>query len=378
MRRKRMTDKASNETIAHLVEGELAAILLDWWDEDHRDLPWRRNKSGYRVWIAEVMLQQTQIATVIPYYERWMARFPTVAAVAAAPLDQILKVWQGLGYYSRARNIHRAAKQIEELHNGLVPDNVLALTELPGIGRYTAGAIASIAYEKQVPVLDGNVIRVLSRLIDLPDDVTQTTVRSRLWQIAAALVPPDRAGDYNQALMELGQRICLGPTPRCSNCPANHLCLARRNGTQYERPVRPPRKRTPHVDVVAGVIWRDQPAAERHFLIARRPLDGMLGGLWEFPGGKLEDGEAPQAALQREILEELAIDIEVGQRLTTIKHAYTHFRITLDVYHARLADGVPQNIGVVDHEWVTLDNIDRYPFAVTDLKIIMQLRKLFA
>lgn len=349
---------------------ELDPRLLAWWDEGHAAHPWRLQPDPYAVWIAEVMLQQTQIATVIPYFERWMARFPDVRALAEAPLDDVLKLWEGLGYYSRARNLHRAAQQIVAEHGGVLPGDLEALRGLPGIGPYTAGAIASIAFGQPVPVLDGNVIRVLSRLVDLEADVTATATKKRLWELAAALVPAARPGDYNQALMELGQRICVPAAPACHRCPVASLCLARAQGTQLERPVRPPRRNTPHFDVVAGVIYRDDGA----FLIARRPPEGLLGGLWEFPGGKQEAGESLPEALQREIGEELGIDIAVGAALGRIKHAYTHFRITLHAFEARHVSGEPQDIAVDAHVWVTLDDLDDYAFAVTDRKIIELLR----
>ncbi len=355
---------------------EIGAPLLDWWDRGHADLPWRRTKDAYAVWVAEVMLQQTQIATVIPYYERWMTRFPTVEALAAAPLDDVLKLWEGLGYYSRARHLHAAARQLVAEHDGRLPPTTAKLMKLPGIGRYTAGAIASIAYGIATPILDGNVIRVLSRLYDVTEDVTQPRTRNRLWALAGALVPAARPGDFNEALMELGQRICTPQAPRCLICPLNNVCLARRRGTQLERPVRPPRKRTPHYDVVAAVIWRDgAPAPDGRFLIAQRPHDGMLGGLWEFPGGKVEPGETLPDALRREIREELALDVEPGPFLIDIAHAYTHFRITLHAFHAALRGGEPQHLGVADHAWVTLSDLERYAFAVTDRKIIAQLRR---
>jgi A/G-specific adenine glycosylase len=219
-------------------------------------------------------------------------------------------------------------------------------------------------------VLDGNVIRVLSRLVDLEADVTETATKKELWRLAASLVPEARPGDYNQALMELGQRICVPAAPACHRCPLADLCLARARGTQLERPVRPPRRNTPHYDVVAGVIYRHDGA----FLIARRPPQGLLGGLWEFPGGKQEEGESLPEALRREIQEELAIDIAVGQPLGAIKHAYTHFRITLHAFLAHHIAGEPQHIGVDGHAWVTLDDLDAYAFAVTDRKIIDTLR----
>lgn len=352
----------------------IVAHLLAWWDRGHADLPWRRSRDPYAIWIAEVMLQQTQIATVIPYYARWMVRFPTVHALASAPLADVLKQWEGLGYYSRARHLHTAAQTVVAEYNGRLPETVAELRRLKGIGPYTAGAIASIAFGRPAPILDGNVTRVLSRLFDLSDDVTQTATKKELWQLAAALVPPERPGDFNQALMELGQTICITGAPLCHECPLAAHCLARARGTQLERPVRPPRPNTPHYDVVAGVIWRE----DGRFLIAQRPLMGLLGGLWEFPGGKQEQGETLAEALEREIAEELAIAIDVGAPLTTVRHAYTHFRITLHAFHARYAGGQPRHVGVADHAWVTLDDLEPYAFAVTDRKIIAVLERVVA
>ena len=322
------------------------------------------------------MLQQTQITTVLPYYKRWMAQFPTVADLAAAPLDDVLKLWEGLGYYSRARNLHAAAQLVMVEFNGRIPTTAAELMKLKGIGRYTAGAIASIAFDEAVPVLDGNVIRVLSRLTDLAEDVTQTATKNRLWQIAEELVPQQRSGDYNQALMELGQSICVPQKPLCLLCPLATQCLARQHGTQLERPVKPPRKKTPHYDVVAGIIWKTKtsPLDGGEFLIAQRPFDGLLGGLWEFPGGKQEAGESLPQALQREIKEELAISINVGDFVTSVKHAYTHFRITLHAFHAQYYAGKVQHLGVANHQWVTLQQLDDYAFAVTDRKIIQALQ----
>jgi A/G-specific adenine glycosylase len=356
----------------------IAPLLLTWWDAGHADLPWRGTRDPYPIWVSEIMLQQTQITTVIPYYERWLTRFPTVQDLATASLDEVLKLWEGLGYYSRARNMHAAAQTIVEDWNGRFPNTAADLQTLKGIGRYTAGAIASIAFDEPVPVLDGNVIRVLSRLTDLPDDVTTTTAKKHLWQLAGNLVPTERPGDYNQALMELGQTVCLPQNPHCLLCPLSKHCLARQHGTQLERPVKPPRKNTPHYDVVAGIIWQNgSMGTDSKFLIAQRPLDGLLGGLWEFPGGKQEEGETLPEALQREIQEELAMTIEVGDFQTRVKHAYTHFRITLNAFHATHLSGEPQHIGVNNHAWVTLADLDNYAFAVTDQKIIKSLKESF-
>ena len=246
----------------------IAPLLLAWWDAGHVDLPWRGTRDPYAIWVAEIMLQQTQVATVIPYYERWLAQLPAVADLAAASLDKVLKLWEGLGYYSRARHMHAAAQRVMREYNGRFPTTAAELQKLKGIGRYTAGAIASIAFDEAVPVLDGNVIRVLSRLTDLAEDVTQAATKKQLWQLAESLVPQERPGDYNQALMELGQQICQPARPLCLLCPLSELCLARQRGTQLERPVKPPRRRTPHYDVVAGIIWHKD---EARFLIAQRP-----------------------------------------------------------------------------------------------------------
>lgn len=359
------------------IREKFIRLLLGWWDSGHTDLPWRSSKDPYAVWVAEVMLQQTQVVTVIPYYERWMAQFPNVQSLADASLDEVLKLWQGLGYYSRVRNLHAAARVVVDAHDGRLPENVPELLALPGIGRYTAGAIASIAFDRSTPTLDGNIIRVFSRLTDLEEDVTRGSTQKHLWRLAADLVPSQRPGDYNQALMELGQHLCTPSKPSCSSCPVENLCRARSRGTQYERPVRPPRKRIPHYHVVAGVIWREHPSPDAEFLITRRPLDGMLGGLWEFPGGKVEGSETYPDALRREIVEELAVDIRVGEYLCEVKHAYTHFRITLHALHARHMEGIPQHIGVADHAWVTLADLERFAFAVTDLRIIEKLKQCF-
>lgn len=359
-----------NKNIANI-----APLLLAWWDTHHADLPWRQTKDPYAIWVSEIMLQQTQITTVIPYYERWMARFPTVADLAAASLDEVLKLWEGLGYYSRARNLHEAAQVVVAEWGGVLPKTAVDLMTLKGIGRYTAGAVASIAYDEPVPVLDGNVIRVLTRLADIEADVTQSAVKKQLWQLAESLVPAQRPGDYNQALMELGQTVCAPAKPVCLLCPLSGECLARQRGTLLERPVRPPRKRIPHYDVVAGIIWQDGEGVDAPFLIAQRPLSGLLGGLWEFPGGKQETGETLPQALEREIKEELAIDIKVGRWQTTIKHAYTHFRITLHAFHAYHLNGTPQNIEAQAHAWVTLADINNYAFAITDQKIIASLKQ---
>ena len=347
------------------------ADLLRWFRRHRADLPWRRDSDPYRVWLSEIMLQQTQVAAVIPYYERFLRHFPNVQALAAAPLDEVLKLWEGLGYYSRARNLHRAAQAIVQEHGGRFPQAAAALEKLPGIGRYTAGAVASIAFGQPAPVVDGNVVRVLARLLDLPEDVTQAAVKAQLWQTASAWLPRERPGDYNQALMELGRVICKPRRPRCAACPVRRHCLAAAHGTQAQRPVKTPRAPVPHYDVTAGLIWD----GAGRLLIAQRPPEGLLGGLWEFPGGKQEPGETLPQTLARELREELAIEVEVGDFLVRVKHAFTHFRITLHAYECRHVAGEPQALGVASFAWVTPDELDRYAFGKADQGVIAALRE---
>ncbi len=345
--------------------------LLNWFEEHRATLPWH-GADAYRVWLSEVMLQQTQIATVIPYYERFTAAYPTVEALAAAPLDDVLKLWEGLGYYSRARHLHHTAQAVAAM--GGFPQTVEGLMQLKGIGRYTAGAIASIAFGVRAPVLDGNVIRVLTRLYDINDDVTQHSTQARLWSLADALVPAERAGDYNQALMQLGQLVCLPVHPRCAECPVQAHCRAHANGTQSQRPVKPRKSATPHYDVAAGLI-RD---AAGRLLIAQRKADGLLGGLWEFPGGKQELNETLPQTLQRELREELAIEVEVGELFVVVRHAFTHFKITLHAFECRYLGptppyDAPQAIDCQQWAWAAEAELDRYAFGKADRQIIAAL-----
>lgn len=347
--------------------------LLAWFDENGQILPWR-GADAYGVWLSEIMLQQTQVETVIPYYQRFRERYPTLSALAAAPQADVLKLWEGLGYYSRARNLHTAAQQVVAAFGGELPPTVPELMALKGIGRYTAGAIASIAYGVRAPVLDGNVVRVFARLLDLPDDVTQPRTQARLWQIAEANVPAERPGDYNQALMQLGQRICTPRSPQCARCPVQAMCRARAAGTQAHRPVKKQKAPVPHYDVVAGIV-RD---ASGRLLIAQRHDDGLLGGLWEFAGGKVEPGETHKAALTRELAEELGIRVAVGDLFCMVKHAFTHFRITLHAYECVYLGGIPphsqpQALDCQAWAWVEESDLARYSFGKADREVIAQL-----
>ncbi len=350
--------------------------LLAWFDQNAAELPWRGLRDPYRIWLSEIMLQQTQIETVVPYYKRFLQKYPSIQDLATAPLDDVLKLWEGLGYYSRARNLHKTARIVSDELGGQFPQSADELMRLPGIGAYTAGAIASIAYNQPTPVLDGNVIRVFARCIDLDEDVTQTTVKNRLWALATDWVPDQRPGDYNQALMELGQTICRPRNPACADCPVRSGCAAYEQGTQHERPVKKKKAPTPHYDVAAGIIHDDQ----GRLLIAQRPADGLLGGLWEFPGGKQESGETMAECLKRELREELAIEVEVAGLFVRVKHAFTHFRITLHAHTCRYAGATPpytepQLLEAQAIAWVTLDEIDAYSFGKADRMVIAALKE---
>jgi A/G-specific adenine glycosylase len=351
------------------IKRRFQKALLSWYDRRARSLPWRETRDPYRIWVSEVMLQQTQVKTVEAYYGRFIGRFPSVADLARAEPDEVMKSWEGLGYYGRARHLHRAAREVVTRFDGRLPDTSGDLLSLPGIGRYTAGAILSIAFGKPEAVLDGNVIRVLSRIFHITDDVRKTSTQRVLWSLSESLLPRHRIRDYNQALMELGALTCRVRNPGCSDCPVSRICEANRLSIQGELPVKSPRKPVPHYDVTAGIIrWDDR------LLITRRPARGLLGGLWEFPGGKLEGGEDLEGCLKREIREELGIDIEVGVHLTSVEHAYTHFRITLHAFECRYKGGRIQLIGVDDYRWIFPRELDGFALPAADHKIIDLLK----
>ena len=315
------------------------------------------------------MLQQTQVRTVEGYYERFIERFPTVESLAGAEIGEVMKVWEGLGYYGRARNMHRAAQEIVERFDGRIPDDVSAMMSLPGIGRYTAGAVLSIAYGKRVPVLDGNVTRLLSRIFHVTDDVGRAATQSILWDIAGALLPVKRLQDFNQAMMELGSVVCSPRRPSCETCPLSGICEANRLGIQEFLPVKTPKKPVPHYDVTAGIIWNGE-----KLLITLRPPKGLLGGLWEFPGGKQEKGESLEDCLRREIREELDIEIGVEEHLVSVKHAYSHFRITLHAYMCRYIVGKIVCHACDDYQWILPAELDDFAFPAADRKIISLLK----
>jgi len=331
-------------------------------------MPWRGIRDPYQIWISEVMLQQTQVETIIPRYLHFTARFPNVRSLTEAPLSEVMKAWEGLGYYARARNLHRAAKIIFRDHMGKFPDTLEGWLSLPGIGPYTAGAVLSIAFEKPVPILDGNIIRLLSRYFHVTDPVDQSRTKKYLWSVSNSLLPGSSISDFNQGMMELGSQICTPKNPDCGKCPVRAGCRARKLKIQNLLPVRIPRKQIPHFDVTAGVIWK-----KGRVLITLRPAKGLLGSLWEFPGGKKERGETLEECLHREIMEELGIRIRISGKLIRIRHAYTHFKITLHVYQCEYATGILHLHACDDFRWIRLSEINRYAFPAADQKVIKLL-----
>lgn len=351
------------------LPADLSALLLDWYDRTATTLPWRGSRDPYRIWLSEIMLQQTRIAAVEPYYARFLERFPTVQALAAAPLGEVLKAWEGLGYYARARNLHRLAQTLVNEYQGQFPAQVEALQQLPGIGRYTAAALASIAFGERAAVLDGNVIRVLARLTDLAEDVTQPATQAKLWQWAEDLLPAERPGDYNQALMDLGRLVCTPRQPDCEHCPLSARCLARQHDTTAQRPVKKAKAPLPQVRA-AGAVLRDE---EGRVLLVQRPPKGLLGGLWTLPGGPCEPEETLPEGLRRHVQAELGVEIEVAGQMAVASQTLTHMHLTLRAFACELRAGKPRALGVAAYNWVTLTEATHFSLGKADREIIEAL-----
>ena len=345
--------------------------LLDWYHDVKREMPWRETDDPYRIWVSEIMLQQTRVDQAEPYYQRFTEAFPTVHDLAEADRDAVLQQWEGLGYYSRARYLHEAAQTVVREHGGTVPGTYDGLKSLKGIGPYTAAAVASIAFGKAHGVLDGNVIRVLTRVFAIEDDSTRSATRRRLQALADALVDPDDPGNANQALMELGATVCTPRNPACDACVLEPVCKAAEEGTPERYPVTPESTPIPHKDIAVGLVFDEA----GRLLIQRRPDDAMLGGLWEFPGGKCEEDESPDAACRRELQEELGITVETDGLFYTLKHAYSHFKITLHAYPCRIVEGTPTPEIDQPMKWVTVDELADYAFPRANRKLIEELER---
>jgi len=346
-------DSPANIEISPAAIVEIRRTLLSWFEGAARTLPWRSDPRPWRVWVSEIMLQQTRVDTVIPYFERFMTRFPTVDSLAEAPLDDVLALWSGLGYYSRARNLHRGASEVMTEHGGVIPGTVEGLRSLTGIGRYTAGAIASIAFDRPAPILDGNVIRVLSRLFDLEADVGEAGTQRILWAWAELLVDPESPSHFNQGMMELGALVCSPREPSCGECPWEERCLARVRSTLADRPVKTRKTRTKKVAMVSVVV-RDLEGA---VLLARRPEKGLFGGMWETPGEEvMENRPSPLDVLH----EQMALTAEVVGGPGKVKHVLSHRTLDIAVFACRVAEVAPP-VDPQDHtdaRWLMPDELD--------------------
>ena len=336
--------------------------LLEWYRKSKRSLPWRGHPDPYAVWVSEIMLQQTRVEAVIPYFQRWMERFPTIADLAKAPEREVLSAWEGLGYYARARNLRKAAQAVVEQHGGQLPRTADELRRLPGIGRYTAGAIASIAFDLDEPALDGNIRRVLARVFNVVEPADSPEGTRQLWNLAAKHLPKGEAGDYNQAVMDLGATVCLPANPRCPICPVNRQCAARRLGIQGERPVMKAKKAGPHHVVAAAVIIRGG-----RVLLAKRPSSGLLGGMWEFPNGRVQG--RPAKGVEKVVRMLYDVEVKCNEPLEVIQHAYSHFSAEVHAFRCS-AVSVPRRQTL---RWVRLRELSDFPMGRVDRQIARKL-----
>lgn len=340
--------------------------ILAWYHERKRDLPWRKTSDPYSVWVSEIMLQQTQVATVIPYFQRFMQKFPTVQDLNRASLDEVLKAWENLGYYGRARNLHRAACIVTQEMGGNLPEDLEGLTRLPGIGPYTAAAILSIAYGKMIPAVDANVSRVLARLFVVRSPVNRPEGRKRIGELAFSLLPETDPGEWNQALMDFGATVCRPKRPLCETCPVSPECRARQGGLQESLPAKTKPRAVPHRNMVAGVVR----SKSGEILIIRRPEEGLLGGLWGLPIGERRAGESHEAAVHRMLGDSLQLRVAQLSPLKMVRHAYTHFRMTVHPFDC-LFEGtkLPKESPPV-HRWVSMHEIKGLALSKVDRKIL--------
>ncbi len=339
-----------------------APELLAWYRQNKRNLPWRDHPDPYAVWVSEIMLQQTRVDSVIPYFERWMENFPTIEALAQADEQQVLNLWEGLGYYSRARNLHRAAKTVAEKFNSELPEDTKSLMKLPGIGRYTAAAIASMAFGRDAAALDGNIRRVYARIFNVEEPLGTTQAEKIFWQLAEDFLPKGEAGDYNQALMDLGATICTPRNPLCESCPINRHCEAYQLDIQALRPVPKAKKAVPHHVHAAAVIVEDG-----QVLLAQRPAKGLLGGMWEFPNGRVNGNPAEELA--GVIDSGYKLNIQILNPLAEVRHAYTHFKVTEYAFRCKLIQSSHQE----NLRWVSLNELDDYPMGKIDRQIAQKI-----
>jgi A/G-specific adenine glycosylase len=346
----------------------VAPRLLAWFDRHQRDLPWRRDRDPYRIWVSEVMLQQTQVATVVPYFERFVRAWPTLADLAAADEQEVLRLWEGLGYYRRARDLHRTARLLAAAPGGRFPDDPSALCGLPGLGRYTRNAVLSQAFDLRLPILEANSQRVLSRLLGRADDPGRGPARRRLWRAAEDLLPARRAGAFNQALMELGALVCTPTNPNCPDCPLAARCAARRDGTQGSIPARPPAPAAVEVREAAVVVRK-----KGRVLLVQRPDTGRWAGMWEFPHGPLENGETYEEAADRVLRELTGLRARRGPEVLTVRHGVTRFQITMVCFEAEYRAGAFRSSFYRQGVWVAPKGLAAYPVSAPQRRLAQTL-----
>ena len=359
-----MTDQLSPPALKH--RRALQNRLLKWFAGADRRLPWVEDGTPYHIWVSEIMLQQTQIVTVIDYYNRFIKKFPTVAKLAAADLDDVLKMWEGLGYYRRARSLHAAAREIVSDHAGKFPTDFESVLSLPGVGRYTAAAILSISLDQPHAILEGNTIRLFSRLFAVPDDTTKSSVQKKLWQYSEQLVPRQRCGDFNQALMDLGRQICTPKNPDCQRCPIADFCLARIKGLQTQLPVRG--KKMQYEDLHEAIVL----AQRKGRVLMRHCQQGQRwAGLWDFPRARIQQTAKHRRALvtaqiDQSLQDQTGLEMHVRSLEKTIKHAVTKYRIRLDCYEAVQLSGRLKR--GMHFSWKTKSEIQQLPLSTTGRK----------
>ena len=341
---------------------DFASHLLAWYDGRSCNFPWRDCKDPYKIYLSEVMLQQTQASTVLPYYKKWIQKYPTIQSVANDTQEQILKQWEGLGYYGRARNFHKSCKIIVNDFGGMITNSSDEFSKLPGVGPYISAAVMSIAFQHPLPAVDSNAIRVGARMemLDLPYPKKLNII----YDYFKSHISIERPGDFNQAIMDLGREICTADSPKCSVCPVSKFCKALINKSVDKYPIKVKSSKKPHYNVAVGVIWNNG-----KILISKRRENGLLGGLWEFPGGKIEKGESARECIIREVKEELGVLVQPTSFLKQIKHAYTHFSITMDAYHCDYLQGSPEAIGCDNWKWIAPQEISLLPFPKANHKL---------
>jgi A/G-specific adenine glycosylase len=365
-------ERSTSRAFSSAQRQSLRRRLLKWYRDHARDLPWRKSCDPYRVWLSEVMLQQTQVATVREYFEQFVAALPDVRQLAAADERQVLRLWEGMGYYRRARQLHAAAKEIVSQRGGEFPSDVGELMNLPGIGRYTAGAIASIAFGRRAPILEANTSRLFSRLICFQGDPSNADGQRLLWRTSEEILPHKNVAEFNQALMELGSLVCTPAEPRCAECPLSGLCGARARGLQREIP--PPKARKEYTELrEAAVVLRHR----GRVLMRQCGTDERWAGLWDFPRFSLE-AEGPLFAadeIAEKVLRQTGIRCIPGPLIKRLRHGVTRFRITLDCYEATYAGGRARSASGVPVRWIKRDELEHLPFSTTGRKLATLVSK---